>query len=65
MTDELLKALQLIKEECEKHTMTVSLMNQRGYCKCKSCPLSTADGDCGITQLEPSEWELKKREVYF
>lgn len=58
MTEELLKSLQLIKEECEKHLLSFSH-------KCNDCPLRTADGDCGVMQLEPSGWELKKREVYF
>ena len=65
MTDELLKALQLIKAECEKQSKLMSLTKQRNYCKCNNCPLSTGDGDCGVTQLEPGSWSLEKREVYF
>lgn len=64
MTDELLNALKLIKAECEKHSKAVTV-GKGVYCKCKNCPLSTSEGDCGITQLEPIEWGLQKREVYF
>lgn len=60
MTDELLKALQLIKEECENRTKIKGRLS-----RCDECSLRTADGDCGLVQFEPSEWSLKKREVYF
>ena len=53
MNDDLLKALQLIKETCEKHD------------DCEECPLSTACGDCGVQELAPADWKLQKREVYF
>lgn len=65
MTDELLNALRLIKAECEKHSKLVSVSKMRSCCKCNNCPLSASDGDCGVTQIEPSEWSLEKREVYF
>ena len=53
MTEELLKALQLIKEECEK------------YHHCDNCPILTVRGDCGVNADFPRDWNLKKREVYF
>lgn len=53
MKDELLKALQLIKEECKKHV------------HCDGCPMMTCDGMCGISENEPKSWLLEKREVYF
>lgn len=53
MNDELLKALELIREECKKHH------------NCEDCPLICADGDCGVTVQTPQYWSLKKREVYF
>ena len=54
MTDELLKALQLIKEECKKHTDT-----------CKECPMRVEHRGCGVTHDSPENWKLEKREVYF
>ncbi len=54
MTDELLKALQLIKEECAKH--------ESG---CDGCPMATFVGTCGITNEAPTDWSLNKKEVYF
>ena len=56
MTEELLKALQLIKAECEKHSDSDS---------CCECPMHTTYGDCGVTEKCPSDWRLEKREVYF
>ncbi len=53
MTDELLKALQLIKEECCK------------YPQCSECPLENADCTCGVYANRPCDWKLKKKEVYF
>lgn len=54
MTDELLKALQTIEEECKNND------------NCASCPLySCENSDCGVTSNTPSTWELEKREVYF
>ena len=53
MTDELLKALQLIKEECAKHD------------RCIKCPMGNVHGDCGLDSTSPSGWTLEKREVYF
>ena len=53
MTEELLKALQLIKEECKK------------YHHCDNCPILTIGGDCGVTEYAPKYWKLEKREVYF
>lgn len=56
MTEELLKALQLIKEECSKYDGT-----------CKGCAMRKVNGGCGVTDIEcfPSDWRLEKREVYF
>ena len=54
MTDELLKALQLIKEECSKHEDT-----------CKDCPLHVPNRGCGVETDTPSMWSLVKKEVYF
>lgn len=54
MTDELLKALKLIKKECEKHPED-----------CIECPLSDKYGSCGLDGTPPDEWKLKKREVWF
>jgi ATP-dependent helicase YprA (DUF1998 family) len=53
MTEELLKALQLIKDECEKHP------------NCYGCPMLTGEEKCGINNDIPAHWKLKKREVYF
>lgn len=53
MSEELLKALELIKKECAKHT------------QCEDCPLADADGICGLKSDQPYDWKLKKREVYF
>lgn len=54
MTDELLKALQLIKEECSKHGNT-----------CHDCPLYAPEKGCGVKSSTPEEWLLEKREVWF
>ena len=53
MNEELLKALQLIKEECKKNR------------NCKHCPLIDARGNCGVRHEVPENWNLEKREVYF
>lgn len=53
MTEELLKALQLIKEECSKHKY------------CDGCPMVTRSDDCAIQEDAPRLWRLEKREVYF
>ena len=53
MNDELLKALQVIKEECVKHEL------------CKNCPMLNSSDECGVNADDPSEWSLEKREVYF
>ncbi len=53
MSDELLKSLELIKEECKK------------YERCKGCPLLDACGNCGVMENNPEDWYLEKREVYF
>lgn len=59
MNEELLKALQLIKEECKKHCVdTNSFM-------CRGCPMVSSDGKCGVMSLAPENWPLQKREVYF
>ena len=65
MTDELLNALKLIKAECEKHDKSLTVGNSKRFNKCDNCPLSTSEGECGVTLLEPSVWSLQKREVYF
>ena len=54
MTPELLKALQLIKEECSKYSV-----------QCENCPLQTSRGYCGVQNEPPADWNLEKREVYF
>lgn len=54
MSDELLKALQTIKEECKKHND-----------KCKGCPMRDSYGNCGVVHQTPNQWKLEKREVYF
>ena len=54
MTEELLKALQTIKEECEKYDNC-----DDGY------PMCNFNGDCGVRKTNPENWRLKKREVYF
>jgi hypothetical protein len=53
MTEELLKALELIKETCKKCD------------ECEDCPLANSAGNCGVKQEVPEEWKLKKKEVYF
>lgn len=54
MNDELLKALQLIKETCENND------------NCASCPLYSCDNlECGVTSKTPATWKIEKREVYF
>ena len=53
MTDELLKALQTIKNECKKHN------------NCNGCPILTYGDECGLESDKPSKWALEKREVYF
>ena len=55
MTDELLKALQLIKEECNKHCPN-----------CDKCPMCDASNNCGVSDSgSPKFWSLEKKEVYF
>lgn len=55
MTPELLKALQLIKEECAKHETN-----------CNDCSMRCINGDCGITDTgTPENWKLEKREEWF
>ena len=54
MTEELLNALKLIKEECKK------------YKKCDDCPMYAHNElECGVIDDEPKKWRLEKREVYF
>mgnify|MGYP003301268743 CR=1 FL=1 len=65
MTDELLKALQVIKEECVKRDDSIRFGRGKNEDKCKGCPLSDCYDDCGIMETKPSEWKLEKREVYF
>lgn len=55
MNDELLKALQLIKEECEKYA---------DKC-CNGCPMLSANEDCGVMEDKPNEWALKKGRFIF
>ena len=55
MTEELLKALQLIKDECKKQGS-----------KCYDCPMySHNELECGVMSDNPCNWRLEKREVYF
>ena len=55
MTDELLNALQLIKETCTNIPDN-----------CEQCPLySYGQRECGVTNNSPMDWKLEKREVYF
>lgn len=42
---EIISALQLIKEECEKHP------------DCTSCPFDIS-GYCGIKHIEPEKWDI-------
>lgn len=42
---EIISALQLIKEECEKHA------------NCATCPFDIA-GTCGITHMRPEKWNI-------
>lgn len=53
MNDNLLKALKLIQEECKECE------------RCIDCPFLDGNEECGITSDSPSNWMLKKREVYF
>lgn len=53
MTEELLKALQLIKSVCENNN------------DCDGCPMLNEYEECGVTKDLPSTWALKKREVWF
>lgn len=53
MTDELLKALKMIKEICKSNPED-----------CIECPLADKYGNCGINN-PPEEWRLEKREVWF
>lgn len=53
MNDELLKALNVIKEECKKHK------------NCIGCPLINSCGDCGVQEDAPDGWLLQERVVYF
>lgn len=54
MTDKLLNALRVIKEECKSHGNS-----------CKDCPLLNCEGLCGVNKEAPEDWMLEKREVYF
>lgn len=51
---ELLEALKVIKEECEKHL------------KCSECPLrtkSSCEHLCGIKENNPDRWKLKNEDI--
>lgn len=50
MTPELLKALQLIKEECSK------------YARCEGCMLYTPSRGCVVQDDTPDRWKLWKLE---
>lgn len=51
--DRLIEALKTIKEECEKHECTVE--------GCDGCPFSNENGECKITQDQPSYWNIQNK----
>lgn len=65
MTEELLKALQTIKDECTKRDDAIAFGRLNHESKCKGCPLADAYDNCAVTSDTPDTWSLKKREVYF
>lgn len=65
MTEELLKALQTIKDECTKRDDAIAFGRPKYESKCTGCPLADATGECGVMANDPSLWSLEKREVYF
>lgn len=53
MTNDLLKALETIKNECKSHKHS-----------CEGCPLLNRYGECGVIHGEPHNWDLTKKEYY-
>lgn len=53
MSDELLKALKLIKATCIEQQ------------DCGTCPMHTHDEGCGMRSDEPAAWPLEPRITYF
>lgn len=50
--EELIKALEVIKTECNKHGMYRNA--------CAKCPLSTNGNECLITMYRPYHWTITK-----
>lgn len=44
--EELIQALNKIKEECADHP------------SCKNCPISDQQGHCGISSIRPDNWNI-------
>lgn len=65
MTDELLKALQLIKEECTKRDDSIVFVRPKHESKCTGCPLADGTGECGVTVDSPDRWKLEKGRYIF
>lgn len=53
MTEELLSALQMIKDQC---------VNTED---CKDCPICKCNGNCGVYADYPENWKLEKKEEWF
>lgn len=45
--EELIKALHVIQNECNKHG------------NCKDCPMSFEAGTCAIADIQPMNWKIK------
>ena len=52
MMDELYKALETIKKECNKHE------------NCSTCPLRNSDDGCALRESGPYDWQLRDDKEY-
>lgn len=55
--NELIEALNTIKEECSKHR-TGSMVVE-----CINCPMGTNKGGCCVIDLEPCNWNIEEPDV--
>jgi len=51
--DDLIKALETIKVECEKHKKD----------SCDICPFGIGSEECGIQEEVPSEWKIRETKI--
>ena len=54
--EEILNALQIIKETCQESTDT--------YGDCLLCPFNDGDGHCIVNEQAPSAWDIIEKETW-